>query len=68
MNHRLVCGNGAPWPCGPCRGCLDEAAALDRAFDAAVARGEFDRDGFTASDRAARERRAAEQAQGWLFE
>ncbi len=38
----LTCGNGSPWPCGPCSQCQREADRLEAEFQAAVTRGKMD--------------------------
>jgi hypothetical protein len=61
----LTCFFGEPWGYGPDRTwlshprCDEETARACRAFDAAVARGEFDADGYTPKERRAQKRREA---------
>lgn len=52
-----TCSFGHPFPCGPCDDCLAETERLSQEFEAAVARGEYDAEGYTPNERKAQARR-----------
>lgn len=56
MPEQLVCAFGEPW-IGPHPKCAAYADELDRQFDAAVAAGKYDQDGYTPADRRAEQKR-----------
>jgi len=49
----LTCGNGSPWPCGPCEGCRAETARLLAEYEAGRLTGHWDAHGDTPADRRA---------------
>lgn len=58
---RLTCANGSRWTargCGPCRGCVKEAAELARQFAVDRLLGLYDDDGYSPEDRRAQQRRS----------
>ena len=61
---KLVCANGEPWM-GPHPLCEAEAERTCQRFDDAVARGEFDAQGYTPNERIAQRKRL--QCEGRLF-
>jgi hypothetical protein len=64
----MTCAFGTPWaehapfapPLFACAGCRDESSRLSAEFHAAVARGEFDAEGYTPAERKAQQRRKSE--------
>lgn len=58
----MTCAFGIPWDVcmRGCLWCAAECERLSEAFKAAVARGEFDEQGYTSNERKAQKRKAAE--------
>lgn len=60
----LTCAFGSPWGahgCGPCEKCHAETARGCAEFAAAVARGEFDSEGYTPNERKAQQKKRTPQ-------